>query len=95
MAHQTALQMGSSQELKDSLTYSDKPEELPAIVTLCQKRDNQIPQRWAIKGALKTAGGVGLANSPRPPIDQNNPAADPAGSVTGYTGPAPMDLSAG
>jgi hypothetical protein len=35
-----ALRMGLSEEMKDSFTYSDMPEELPAFVTVCQKRDN-------------------------------------------------------
>jgi hypothetical protein len=41
-ALQNALRMGLSEEMKDSFTYSDMPEELPAFVTVCQKRDDQI-----------------------------------------------------
>jgi len=26
--------------LKDSFTYSDMPDDLPAFVTVCQKQDN-------------------------------------------------------
>jgi len=37
-----ALRMGLSEEMKDSFTYSDMPEELPAFVTVCQQWDNQI-----------------------------------------------------
>jgi hypothetical protein len=37
-----ALRMGLSEEMKDSFTNSDMPEELPVFVTVCQKRDNQI-----------------------------------------------------
>jgi len=44
-ALQNALRMGLSEEMKDSFTYSDMPEELPAFVMVCQKRDNQIRQR--------------------------------------------------
>jgi hypothetical protein len=34
--------MGLSEEMNDSFTSCDMPEELPAFVTVCQKRDNQI-----------------------------------------------------
>jgi len=37
-----SLRIGLSEEMKDSFTYSDMPEELPAFVMVCQKRDNQI-----------------------------------------------------
>jgi len=37
-----ALPVGLSEEMKDSFTYSDMPEELPAFVMVCRKRDNQI-----------------------------------------------------
>jgi len=50
-ALRNALWMVLSEEMKDSFTYSDKPEELPAFVTVCQKRDNQIRQRRAEKAA--------------------------------------------
>jgi hypothetical protein len=50
-ALRNALRMGLSEEMKDSFTYSDMPEELPAFVTVCQKRDNQIRQRRAEKAA--------------------------------------------
>jgi len=40
-------------------------------------------------------GGMGFASSPKPPASPKDPAGDPAGRVAGYTGPAPMDLSAG
>jgi len=43
-ALRNALRMGLSEAMKDSFTYSDMPEELPAFVTVCQKRDNQIRQ---------------------------------------------------
>ena len=41
-ASQNALQMGLSEEMKDSFMYSDMPEGLPAFVTVSQKQDNQI-----------------------------------------------------
>jgi hypothetical protein len=85
--------MGLSQDMKDSFTYSDMPEELPAFVTVCQKRDNQIRQRRAEKAAQNKGSGTGFA-SPRPPPAPRAPEAAPAGTVAGYTGPAPMDLSA-
>ena len=93
-ALRNALRMGLSEEMKDSFTYSDMPEELPAFVTVCQKRDNQIRQRRAEKAAQIKGGGVGFA-SPRPPPAPKAPETAPAGTVAGYTGPAPMDLSAG
>jgi len=43
-AWRNALQMGLSEEMKDSFTYSDMPEELAAFVTICQTRENQIRQ---------------------------------------------------
>ena len=43
-ALRAALRKGLSEEMNDSFTYSDIPEELPAFVTVCQKRDNQIWQ---------------------------------------------------
>jgi len=65
-ALQNVLRMGLSEEMKNSFTYSDMPEELPAFVMVCPKRDNQIRQRRAEKAAQNKAGGIGFA-SPRPP----------------------------
>jgi len=93
-ALRNALRMGLSDEMKDSFTYSDMPEELPVFITVCQKRDNQIRQRRAEKAAQNKGSGIGFA-SPRPPPTPKTPEAAPAGTVAGYTGPAPMDLSAG
>jgi len=93
-ALQNTLRVGLSEEMKDSFTYSDIPEELPAFVTVCQNRDNQIRQRRAEKAAQNKGSGIGFA-SPRPPPAPKAPDAAPAGTVAGYTGPAPMDLSAG
>jgi len=93
-ALRNALRMGLSEEMKDSFTYSDMPEELPAFVTVCQKRDNQIRQPRAEKAAQNTGSGIGFASS-RPPPPQKALETAPAGTVAGYTGPAPMDISAG
>jgi hypothetical protein len=93
-ALRTALRMGMSEEMKHSFTYSDMPEELPAFVTVCQKRDNQIRQQGAEKAAQNKASKIGFA-SPRPPSAPMAPEAAPAGTVAGYTKPARMDLSAG
>jgi len=87
--------MGSSEEMNDSFTYSDMAEELPAFVTVCQKRDTQIRQRRADMTAQNTGGGTGFASSSRPPAPPTDSAGAPAGTVAGYTGPAPVDLSAG
>jgi hypothetical protein len=93
-ALRNALRMGLSEEIKDSFTYSDMPEELPAFVTVCQKQDNQIRQRPAEKAAQNKGNRIGFA-SPRSPPAPKVPEAAPAGSVAGYTGPAPIVLSAG
>jgi hypothetical protein len=93
-ALRNALRMGLSEEMKDSFTYSDMPEELPALVTGCQKQDNRIRQRRAEMAAQNMRIRIGFA-SPRPPPAPKAPEAAPAGTVAGYTGPAPMDLSAG
>jgi hypothetical protein len=85
-----ALRGGLSEELKDSFIHTDMLEDLPAFVTLCQKRDNQIRQRKAEKAAQhKWTPSVGSPSASRAPETA------PAGTVAGYTGPAPMDLSAG
>jgi hypothetical protein len=39
-AWQNALRLGLSEEMKDSFTYSDMPKDLPAFLTVSQKRDN-------------------------------------------------------
>jgi len=93
-ALRNALRMGLSEEMKDSFTYSDMPEELPAFVTVCQKRDNQIRQRRAEQAAQNKGSGIGFASS-RPPPAPKAPETAPAGTVARYSGPAPMDLSAG
>jgi hypothetical protein len=93
-ALRNAVRMGLSEAMKDSFTYSDMSEELPAFVTVCQKRDNQIRQRGAEKAAQNTGSGIGFA-SPRPPPAPKAPEKAPAGTIAGYTGPAPMNHSAG
>jgi hypothetical protein len=80
--------------MKDSFTYCDMPEELPALVMVCQKRDNQIRQRRAEKAGQNKGSGIGFT-SHRPPSSPNAPKMAPAGTVAGYTGPAPMDLRVG
>jgi hypothetical protein len=89
-----ALRVGLSEEMKDFFTCSDIPEELPAFMTVCQKRDNQIRLRQAEKVAQNKETGIGFA-SPRPPPPPKAPDTAPARTIAGYTGPAPMDLSAG
>jgi hypothetical protein len=93
-ACQNALRIGFSEEMKDSFTFSDMCEELPAFVTVCSKQDTQIRQWRAEKASQNTRVGVCFA-SPRPPPVPTDPERAPAGTVAGYTGPAPMDLSAG
>jgi hypothetical protein len=95
-ALRNALRSGLSEEMKDSFIHTDMPDELPAFVTLCQKRDNQIRQRKAEKAAQhKWTSSTGSSSAPRAPAPPKAPEAAPAGTVAGYTGPAPMDLSAG
>jgi len=95
-ALRNALRSGLSEEMKDSFIHTDMPEELPAFVTLCQKRDNQIQQRKAEKAAQhKWTTSAGSPSAPRAPAPPRAPEVAPAGTVPGYTGPAPMDLSAG
>ena len=86
--------MDLSEAMKDSITYSDMPKELPAFVTVCQKRDDQICKQRVAKAAQNTGGGAGIA-FPRPPPPPKGPETAPAGTVVGYTAPAPMDLSVG
>ena len=83
-----------AEETKDSFTYSDMRDEHPAFVTVCRNRDNQIRQRRDEKAAQNKGGGIGFT-SPRPPHPPKAPDTAPAGPITGYTGPAPMDVSAG
>jgi len=95
-ALRNALRSGLSEELKDSFIHTDMPDELPAFVTLCQKRDNQIRQRKAEKAAQhKWTASAGSPSAPKTPAPPRTPETAPAGTVAGYTGPAPMDLSAG
>jgi len=93
-ALRNALRMGLSEKMKHSFTYSDMPEELPAFVMVCQKRDNQIRQRRAENVAQNKGGGVGFV-SRRPPPSPKTPETAPAGTVAEYTGLGRMDLSAG
>jgi hypothetical protein len=39
-ALRNALRSGLSEEMKNSLIHTAMPDELPAFVTLCHKRDN-------------------------------------------------------
>ena len=94
-ALRNALRKGLSEEMKESFMYSDMPEELPAFVTVCQKRDNQIRQRCAEKVVQNKGGGTGFASCPGPPAPPKDHPRVPAGTVVRYTGPASMDLSAG
>jgi hypothetical protein len=95
-ALRNALRSRLSEETKDSFIHTDMPDELPAFVTLYQKRDNQIRQRKAEKAAHhKWTSSPGSPSAPRVPAPPKAPEVAPAGMVAGYTGPAPMDLSAG
>jgi len=96
LALRNAPRSGLSEEMKDSFIYTDMAEELPAFVTLCQKRDNQIRQRKAEKAAQhKWTSWTGSTSAPREPAPPRTTETAPAGTVAGYTRPAPNDLSAG
>ena len=94
-ALRNALQMGLSEDMKYSMRYSNVPEELPVFVTVCQKRYYQIRQQRVEKAAKNKGGWTGFASSAGPLAPPKDPAGAPAGTVAGYTGPAPMDPSAG
>jgi len=83
-------QMELSNGMKDSITYSDMPEELPAFGTVCQQGDIQIQKLRAEMAAQNMGGGTGFVYSPRPPASPNDSAGAPSGTVAEYTGPAPM-----
>jgi hypothetical protein len=94
-ALRNALRSGLSEDMKESFIHTDMPEDLPAFVTLWQKRDNQIRQRKAEKAAQHKWTSPSATKPPPPPPAAMTPEKAPAGTVAGYTGPAPMDLSAG
>jgi hypothetical protein len=90
------LRSGLSEEMMDSFIHTNMPDELPAFITLCQKRDNQIRQRKEEKAAHhKWTSSTGSPSAPRAPVPPKTPESVPAGTVAGYTGPAPKDLTAG
>jgi hypothetical protein len=96
LALRNALRSGLSEEMKDSFIHTDMPDDLPAFLMLCQKQDNQIRQCKAEKAAQhKWTSSIGSPSAPRAPAPPKAPEAAPVGTVAGYTGPAPMDLSAG
>jgi hypothetical protein len=94
-ALRNSLRSGLSDEMKDSIIHTDMPEDLPAFLTLCQKRDNQIRQRKAEIAAQHKWTPPSTTKPPPPPPASRAPEAAPAGTVAGYNGPAPMDLGAG
>jgi hypothetical protein len=95
-ALRNALRSGLSEEMKDSFIHTDMPDELPVFVTVCQTRDNQIRQRQAENAAQhKCSTSTGSPSARGAPAPLNAPEEAPAGTVAGYTGPAPIDLSAG
>jgi len=83
--------MGLSEEMQNLITYSDKPKELPAFLTVSWKRDDQIHQGWGEEAAQNRGEAVGFtcASAPAPP---KAPETAPAGTVAMYSRSAPMDL---
>jgi hypothetical protein len=95
-ALRNALRSGLSEEMKDLFMYTDMPDELPAFVVMCPKRDNQIWQMKAEKAVQhRWTTSTGSPSAPKVPVPPRTPEAAPAGTVVGYTGPAHSDLSAG
>jgi len=94
-ALRNASSMGLSEEIQDSFTYRDLPDELPPVLSVWKKQYNRIQQRRAEKAAPTTGGGTCFPTAPRPLAPLKDPAGAPGGSAAGYTGPAPMDPSAG
>jgi hypothetical protein len=76
--------MGLFKAIKDSFTYSDLPEDLPAFVTVCQTRDNQIRQQCAEKAVQNKGSGIGFA-SPRLTPPPRTPEVAPAEMIGGDT----------
>jgi len=93
-ALRNAHKMGLCEEIKNSFTYGELSEELPAFVTVCQTRDVQIRHRHADKVAQNTAEVIGFT-SPGPAPSPKVPEMAPVGTVAGYTQPPPMEFSAG
>jgi hypothetical protein len=78
--------------LKDLLQHCDVQEDITEFVKLCSKRDSQIHTRDADKKS-----GRWTAEYKMPETANNTtstPEGAPAGTVAGYHGPTPMDLSA-
>jgi len=83
-ALRNVLRSGLTEEMKDSFIHSAMPDELPAFVPLCQKRDNQIRQRKAEKATQhKWTSSIGFPSTPRAPTPQKAPENAPAGIVSG------------
>jgi len=65
-------------------------------VMLCQKCDDSIRQQPAVKAAQhKWVGSTGSGTASKTPTLPTAPETAPAGTEAGYSGPAPMDISAG
>jgi hypothetical protein len=88
-----AMRMRLSAEMKDFVTYSNIPGGIPTVVKVCQKGDNQITQ-WQAENAAQNIRGWIEFDSFRLHPASEAPTTAPAGTVAGYTGPAPMDHSA-
>jgi len=92
LALRNPLQMALSETMMDSMTYSDTPDELPAVVTVYQKPKHQMWQRRPERVARDWGGGI-FASSTKLPAPLKDPVAALAKSVAGYAGSVPMDLS--
>jgi hypothetical protein len=86
------LRNGPSNELKDSLQHAEMPDNIVDLVTMCSKRESQIRPRAAEKKSGPRESGY---KKPDNAVNTSSaPEASPAGTVAGYYGPTPMDLSA-
>ena len=86
------MRNGVSNELKDSLQYTNIPDNLNDFNKLYSKRDSLLRARAAAKKDQQWDRGF------KKPDNANSttsiPEMAPAGTVSNYHGPAPMDLSA-
>jgi hypothetical protein len=86
------LQNGLSNELKNSLQLADMPNNIVHFIKMCSKQNLHIRARVAEKKLGQWEGGYKKSDNTN--NTTSAPEASPAGTVAGYHGPAPMDLSA-
>jgi hypothetical protein len=66
-----AMKSGLSEENKDSFRHTDMQDELPVLVTFCQKQEKQIQQRLVEKADQnKWVGSTGSPTTPKVPAER-------------------------